>query len=129
MRFCVLKSAYTHFIAVTVRIPDARPSCLPRSIKAASAPMTRIRCQQRQGMSRKMSFPFRFSGVHPHAAMPLLGSEPIVATEKNARSSPLIERVFPVTVNLAADRMSLELLPALTSTGPGSMTKSPETSV
>jgi hypothetical protein len=29
-------------------------------------------------------------------------------------------RVFPVTVNLAVDRMSLELLPALTSTGPGS---------
>jgi hypothetical protein len=30
-------------------------------------------------------------------------------------------RIFPVTVNLALDRMSLELLPALTSTGPGSM--------
>jgi hypothetical protein len=35
-------------------------------------------------------------------------------------------RVFPVMVNLALDLISLELLPALTSTGPGSMTTSPE---
>ena len=50
----------------------------------------------------------------------------IVATERNARSSPLIVRVRAVTVTLAPDRMSLELMPALTSTGPGSITKSPE---
>jgi hypothetical protein len=31
-------------------------------------------------------------------------------------------RGCPVTVNVALDRISLELLPALTSTGPGSMT-------
>jgi hypothetical protein len=37
-----------------------------------------------------------------------------------------MERIFPVTVSLELDRMSLELLPALTSTGPGSMTTSPE---
>jgi hypothetical protein len=52
--------------------------------------------------------------------------EPIVTMERNERCSPLIVRVFPVTVNLALDRMSFELLPTLTSTGPGSMTKSPE---
>ena len=55
--------------------------------------------------------------------------EPIVATERNARSSPLMVRVFPVTVNVALERMSLELLPALTSTGPGSMTNSPDSPV
>lgn len=50
---------------------------------------------------------------------------PIVAAERNARSSPLMTRVLPVTVSVALDRMSLELLPAVTSTGPGSMTNSP----
>jgi hypothetical protein len=38
----------------------------------------------------------------------------------------LMTRVSPVMPNFAVDLMSLELLPALTSTGPGSMTKSPE---
>jgi hypothetical protein len=42
------------------------------------------------------------------------------------RSFPLIARVFPVIVNFAVERMSFELLPAPTSTGPGSMTKFPE---
>ena len=55
--------------------------------------------------------------------------DPIVATEKNWRSSLRIVRDFPVTVNFAVDRMSLEVLPALTSTGPGSMTSSPESPV
>ncbi|HEU5120032.1 MAG TPA: hypothetical protein VFT71_03500 [Candidatus Nitrosocosmicus sp.] len=32
----------------------------------------------------------------------------------------------PVIVNFAQDLISIELLPALTSTGPGSMTNSPE---
>jgi hypothetical protein len=48
-----------------------------------------------------------------------------VVSDRNARSSPRITRVFPVTVNFALDLMSLELLPALTSTGPDSMTNSP----
>jgi signal transduction histidine kinase len=39
----------------------------------------------------------------------------------NARSSTLMTRIFPVTVTVALDRASLELLPALSSTGPGSM--------
>src|SRR5262249_49651903 len=47
------------------------------------------------------------------------------ATERNARSSPLMTRVFPAMMILALDRMSLELLPALISTGPGSMMTSP----
>jgi Flp pilus assembly protein TadB len=46
--------------------------------------------------------------------------------ERNARSSALILRVCPLTVKVAVDLMSLELLPVLTSTGPGSMTRSPE---
>jgi hypothetical protein len=54
---------------------------------------------------------------------------PTVATDKNARSSPRIQRVYPVTVKVALDRMSLELLPALTSTGPGSRSRSPESPV
>ena len=57
------------------------------------------------------------------------GYEPIVATERNARSSPLIFRVFPVTVSVAVDRISVELLPALSSIGPGSITSSPENPV
>jgi hypothetical protein len=52
--------------------------------------------------------------------------EPIVTVERNAGSSPLMVRVSPVTVNVAVERMSMELLPALNSTGPGSMTNSPE---
>jgi hypothetical protein len=52
--------------------------------------------------------------------------EPTVAADRNARSSPLITRVCPVTVKVALARRSLELLPALSSTGPGSMTSSPE---
>jgi hypothetical protein len=35
------------------------------------------------------------------------------ATVRNVRFSPLIVRVFPVMVNIALDRMSFELLPAL----------------
>jgi hypothetical protein len=46
--------------------------------------------------------------------------EPIVATERKRAVLTRMERIFPVTVSLALDRMSLELLPALTSTGPGS---------
>ena len=42
--------------------------------------------------------------------------ELIVVTEKNLRSSPRMVRVLPVTVRLALDRMSSELLPALSST-------------
>jgi hypothetical protein len=64
-----------------------------------------------------------------HRQLPLVPDAPTVETERNARSSPRITRVRPVTVNVALDRMSLELLPALTSTGPGSMTKSPESPV
>jgi hypothetical protein len=41
-----------------------------------------------------------------------------VATKRNAKSSPLMTRVFPVTLNVALDRMSSGLLPTLTSTGP-----------
>src|SRR4029453_3688652 len=64
-----------------------------------------------------------------HEAASSSPGQPPVATERNARSSPLMMRVVPVTVNVALDRMSLELLPTLTSTGPGSITRSPETPV
>jgi len=49
-----------------------------------------------------------------------------LATDRNARCSSLMERVFLVTVNVALDRMSLELLSALNSTGQGSTTTSSE---
>jgi hypothetical protein len=52
-----------------------------------------------------------------------------VATDGNARSSPLIVRAWPVTVKVALERRSSELLPALSSTGPGSMTSSPDSPV
>jgi hypothetical protein len=38
-------------------------------------------------------------------------------------------RVFPVTFSVAVDLISLELLPTFTSTGPGSITKSPDSPV
>ena len=48
------------------------------------------------------------------------------AARANAGTTPTPTlRVSPVTVTMALDQMSSELLPALTDTGPGSMTSSP----
>lgn len=58
-----------------------------------------------------------------------VGHEATVATEKNLRSSPRMVRVVPVTVIVPLDRMSSELVPALTSIGPGSMINWPESPV
>jgi hypothetical protein len=53
----------------------------------------------------------------------------LAPASKRARSSPLMTRVCPVTVNVARDRMSPKLPPALSSTGPASITRSLETPV
>lgn len=47
----------------------------------------------------------------------------MVFVDRKARSSPLTVRVCPVMVNVALERRSSELLPALSVTGPGSMMK------
>ncbi len=53
------------------------------------------------------------------ASAPWSGYGPTVAADRNARSSPLIVRGCPVTLKVALARRSLELLPALSSTGTG----------
>jgi Fibronectin type III-like domain len=59
----------------------------------------------------------------------LASHEPTVASERIARSSRLMTRASPVVANVALERISLGLLPALTSTGPGSITTPPESPV
>jgi hypothetical protein len=50
----------------------------------------------------------------------------IVVSDRKARSSPSTVRRAPVTVSMPVERLSSEQLPAITSTGPGSVTSSPE---
>lgn len=47
------------------------------------------------------------------------GHQLMVTAERNVRSSPSMTRIWPVTVNVAVERISPELLPVLSSTGPG----------